>query len=288
MQKFSACMYRLGCAIILIILANYLVSISSQFSEPSIVSLVREDASETKNESVAEKMNRKRKILERGCSMIGTLFEISQNGTAYEDLLTWHARIHDLNYKLSSSNEKCFPPLQYSNTILYQVPGEKSTSLFCLPPKCGTTSYQRALSQQIISLISNSNNKTMQKYVVEIKRDLEPFVKIGESNFDSSDLEKIGKVKFSSEILRAPDVYRIMYRFKNTSFQNPTSFDNGTETTVPIYPNIDYLKNRVINTRNPFSRLNAAWRDKFRIEELSKTDRLKLEMNKIIADLRLG
>ena len=163
MQNVSACMYPLGCAIILIILADYFVLISPQFSEPSLVSLVQEDAFESKNESVAEKMNRKRKILERGCSMIGTLFEISQNGTAYEDLLTWHARIHDLNYKLSPSNEKCFPPLQYSNTILYQVPGEKSTSLFCLPPKCGITSYQRALSQQVTSLITKSNNKTMQK-----------------------------------------------------------------------------------------------------------------------------
>ena len=282
-------MYRLGCAIILIILADYLVAISSQFSESSLVTLVREDASETKNESVAEKMNRKRKILERGCSMIGTLFEISQNGTAYEDLLTWHARIHDVNYKLSPSNEKCFPPLQYSNTILYQVPGEKSTSLFCLPPKCGTTSYQRALSQQVTSLITKSNNKTMQNYVDEIKRDLEQNAEaifFPEGIAVRGDLEKIGKETFSSEILRVPDVYTIMHRFKNISFQNPTSFVNGTETAVPIYPKIDHLKNRVINTRNPFSRLNAAWRDKFRIEELSKTDRLKLEMNKIIADLR--
>ena len=36
-------------------------------------------------------MNRKRKILGRGCSMIATLFKMSQNGISYEDLLTWHA-----------------------------------------------------------------------------------------------------------------------------------------------------------------------------------------------------
>ena len=279
-------MCSFGCAIILILLGDHLANISSEFSKPNIVGLIRKDAFESKNEFVADKMNHKRRILERGCLMIESLFRMSQNGTSYEDLLTWHARIHDLDYHLSPSNEKCYPALQYSTTMLYHVPGEKSTSLFCLPPKCGTTSYQRALSQQIISLISNSNNKTMQKYVVEIKRDLEPFVKIGESNFDSSDLEKIGKVKFSSEILRAPDVYRIMYRFKNTSFQNPTSFDNGTETTVPIYPNIDYLKNRVINTRNPFSRLNAAWRDKFRIEAPHMTTKLNMQMTKTISALR--
>ena len=68
-----------------------------------------------------------------------------------------------------------------------------------------------------------------------------------------------------------PIVYTIMHRYKNSSVQNPTSFDNETETTVQIYQNIDFLKSRVINTRNPFSRLNAAWRGKFRIEELNMT-----------------
>ena len=109
----------------------------------------------------------------------------------------------------------------------------------------------------------------MQKYVDEIKRDLEENAEaifFPEGIAVRGDLEKIGKETFSSEILRAPDVYTIMHRFKNISFHNPTSFVNGTETAVPIYPNIDHLKNRVINTRNPFSRLNAAWRDKFRIE----------------------
>ena len=253
MQNLLAYMYPLGCVIILIILDYFLATISSQLSEPSIVQLT---PLESKKESVAEKMNRKRKILERGCSMIATLYEMSQNGTSYENLLTWHARIHDLNYKLSPSNEKCYPPLRLPKTIFYQVPGEKSTSLFCLPPKCGTTSYQRALSQHIISLIWNSKNESLQTYADQINNILNKspeMVFLGRSG-------KIGKI--TSDLLRAPFVYNIMDRFKNISFQNPMTFVNRNQTTVPIYPEIEHLKKRVINTRNPFSRLNAAWRDK--------------------------
>lgn len=285
MQNVVACIYPLGCAIILIILVNFFAIISPRLYEPSIVELVRTDDFGS-NESVAERMNRKRKILKRGCSMIATLFEMSQNGTSYEDLLTWHARIHDQDYQLSPSDEKCYPPLQYPTTILYHVPGEGSTSLFCLPPKCGTTSYQRALSQQVISLIASSNNKTMLRYVKEIKHDLKnaPYSQMAAHG----DLEKIGKEKISSDFFRAPDVYTIMNIFKDASFQNPTSFlkfknQYGTET-VPIYPNHDYLKKRVINTRNPFNRLNAGWRDKYR--EFLYNTTTKIKFRKDLAILR--
>ena len=275
MQNVLSCIYPFGSAIILIILVNFFAIITPQLSEPSIVELVQPDAFGSKNESVAERMNRKRKILERGCSMIATLFEMSQNGTSYEDLLTWHARIHDLDYQLTPSDEKCYPPLQYPTTILYHVPSGGSMSLFCLPPKCGTTSYQRALSQHVISLIANSNNKTMLTCVDEIKRDLKnaPYSQMAAHG----DLEKIGKDKLSSDFFRAPDVYTIMNIFKDASFQNPTSFVNGTGTTVPIYPNHDYLKKRVINTRNPFNRLNAAWRDKYREYLYNNTTKIKFE-----------
>ena len=275
MQNVLSCIYPFGSAIILIILVNFFAIITPQLSEPSIVELVQPDAFGSKNESVAERMNRKRKILERGCSMIATLFEMSQNGTSYEDLLTWHARIHDLDYQLSPSDEKCYPPLQYPTTILYHVPSGGSMSLFCLPPKCGTTSYQRALSQHVISLIANSNNKTMLTYVDQIKRHLKeaPYSQMAAHG----DLEKIGKEKLSSDFFHAPDVYTIMNIFKDASFQNPTSFVNGTGTTVPIYPNHYYLKKRVINTRNPFNRLNAAWRDKYREYLYNNTTKIKFE-----------
>ena len=91
MQNVLSCIYPFGSAIILIILVNFFAIITPQLSEPSIVELIRTDAFGSKNESVAARMNRKRKILGRGCSMIATLFKMSQNGISYEDLLTWHA-----------------------------------------------------------------------------------------------------------------------------------------------------------------------------------------------------
>ena len=193
--------YPLGCAIILVIFGNFWGSFSSQLSEPSVVELIPvtlepenaaitttmaaqiepikhdetyiqendfeksepfENSEKSEKLEISEKMERKRRILERGCSMVHSLFEMSQNGTSYEDLLTWHSRIHDLSYPLANHrapSENCFPPLQNPdvNLILYQVPvtmRPHSTALFCLPPKCGTTSYQRALVQHITHLMS--------------------------------------------------------------------------------------------------------------------------------------
>ena len=209
--------YPLVCAIILVIFGNFWEQLSSELSEPSVVELIpvtsesdydgiittmavqvehikqdevqseeknSEKSENSENSEISEKMERKRKILERGCSMMHSLFEMSQNGTSYEDLLTWHSRIHDLNYPLAdhrAPNEKCFPPLQLPdvNLILYQVPKKIhpiSTALFCLPPKCGTTSYQRALVQHITHLMSqkscNGNSCFSRYFVKNLKQNL--------------------------------------------------------------------------------------------------------------------
>ena len=147
-----------------------------------------EDAEITEKLEISEKMERKRKILERGCSMVHSLFEMSQNGT-FEDLLTWHTRIHNLSYPLANHrapSEKCFPPLQNPdvNLILYRVPATMrpySTALFCLPPKCGTTSYQRALVQHITHLMSQrscNGTSCFNPYFIEgLKKNLMPVFK---------------------------------------------------------------------------------------------------------------
>ena len=264
MQNLLPYVYPLGCAIILLIFGNLWATISSELSEPSIVEFIPE------KETVSEKMERKRKILQRGCSMISTLFEMSTNGTAYDDLLTWHARIHDLDYSLSpSDDENCYPPLTYWNQIIYLVPGEPEKSLFCLPPKCGTTSYQRALSQYVLGLIANPNKTydslkqlTYHDYAQNIKTRLhkKPYSQL----VSKGGVEKIGQEKISSNDLHAPDVYGIMEIFADSSFVNPSSFVKRNKKTVPIYPDSKHFKKRVVNTRNPFSRLNAAWRDKYR------------------------
>ena len=85
MLSFSKCKYAFGCAFIMMISANFWMQLFETMPE-----LIPEKLSQQKpeNESVSEKMDRKRKILERGCSMIGILFEMSHNGTSYEELLS--------------------------------------------------------------------------------------------------------------------------------------------------------------------------------------------------------
>ena len=108
MLSFSKCKYAFGCAIMLLFFTNYWMPI--QLLEPFPV-LIPEKLSriESQNEAVSVKMNRKRKILERGCSMIGILYEMSQNGTSYENLLALHSRIHDLDFPLRQVFKKIFP-----------------------------------------------------------------------------------------------------------------------------------------------------------------------------------
>ena len=74
-------------------------------------------------ETVEEKMKRKHKILNRGCSMIRSLVEMSKNGTSFEQLISWHERIHNLSYPITADNRDCYPPLQTpgSNLMFYKV-----------------------------------------------------------------------------------------------------------------------------------------------------------------------
>ena len=98
----------MGCAILLLFFTNFWMPL--QLFDPS-TQLYKEDLSQQapEHETVSEKMDRKRKILERGCSMIGTLYEMTQNGTSYERLLALHSRIHDLDIPLSQVFKKMIP-----------------------------------------------------------------------------------------------------------------------------------------------------------------------------------
>jgi len=101
MQTFSTFYYPLGCAITVMVIVNFWATIPLHLFEPGSEFFSEQvSQEESQNETVSEKMDRKRKILERGCSMIPILYEMSQNGTSYETLLAWHARIHDLEYPL--------------------------------------------------------------------------------------------------------------------------------------------------------------------------------------------
>ena len=150
------------------------------------------------------------------------------------------------------------------------------SALFCLPKKCGTTSYQRALSAHLTNLITT--NPTMKTYADKIK----PAV-WSAADKNKFILEKIGNEKISSDDLTALIVYKIMSNFQDFSLVNPMTFVKKNNSTVPIYPPEEQVRKRVINTRNPFSRLNAAWRDKFR-ERWYK--RNTFEFQEDLADLK--
>ena len=74
-------------------------------------------------ETTKDKMKRKHKILNRGCSMIRSLVEMSENGTSFESLISWHERIHNLSYPIAPDNRDCYPPLQQpgNNLMFYKV-----------------------------------------------------------------------------------------------------------------------------------------------------------------------
>ena len=66
-----------------------------------------------------QRMGLKRKILKRGCSMVKSLYEMSTNGTSFEELFEWHKRIENISFPLSNDRKNCFPPyLGYSASLI--------------------------------------------------------------------------------------------------------------------------------------------------------------------------
>ena len=282
MQRFY--IHPLGCAIVILIFGHFFFktgSFSSKLNSDQPIPVKHDEPKIQQKLEISEKIERKHRILKRGCSMMRSLFEMSQNGTSYENLITWHARIHDLNYPLgeSQSNEDCFPPLQSPNTnlVFYRVPdkGPNTAALFCLPPKCGTTSYQKALVQHITHILTekrcnsedemkintNPENACFNQFFLQHLKN-----KLRNLNANREFVEKIGNEKIVSDEVRSPAVYWFMNFFKEINFVNPMTFLDRNGTTTPIYHELQSSEKRILNTRNPFSRLYAAWGDKFRTE----------------------
>ena len=112
------------------------------------------------------------------------------------------------------------------------------SAYFALPPKCGTTSYQRAVGAEL----SQFNRSQAQ---------LRP------------ELNHAFSVPLTASDLHAPRIYDIMTNFAADDVLRPTvvTTDEGTRK--------EYAKRKpvpaIVNTRHPFSRLYAAWSDKFNL-----------------------
>ena len=88
-------------------------------------------------------------------------------------------------------------------------------------------------------------------------------------------LIKIGNVKIPSDEVTSPNVYWFMNEFKQVQFVNPMTFLERNGKTTPIYPQLSPHEKRILNTRNPFSRLYAAWSDKLRDKYYEKVPEVR-------------
>ena len=75
-----------------------------------------------------ERMKLKRTILKRGCLMVKSLYEMSQNGTSYETLLKWHQRVENTSYPIHEDGKDCYPPFfgNQLNLVMYQIHTENA------------------------------------------------------------------------------------------------------------------------------------------------------------------
>lgn len=171
-------------------------------------------------ESVEEKMIRKREILKRACSIKSTLVEMSQNGSSYEMLLEWHKKIHNLDIDIEPDNKICWPPLQRPDTRMfhYKLPIYESPPLFCLPPKCGTTSYQRALASEIATGLSDNYNGTLKYQRSSCDREIYAPEFCRALKLMSP---KYKKTPPSSDKVHSPEVYLFMNSFIPYTILNP-------------------------------------------------------------------
>lgn len=74
-------------------------------------------------EETEDRMGLKRTILNRGCSMVKSLYEMSTNGTSFEELLKWHQRIENISFPLSNDGKNCYPPFldPAIPMVMYQI-----------------------------------------------------------------------------------------------------------------------------------------------------------------------
>ena len=90
---------------------------TSRLHDSNVISMElekRNSIEQTKN-----RMELRRTILKRGCSMVKSLHEMSTNGTSFEKLFEWHKRIENISFPISNDEKNCFPPyLGYSASLV--------------------------------------------------------------------------------------------------------------------------------------------------------------------------
>ena len=103
-----------------------LLQILNRLHHNDVISMKSEKSSSF--EETEQRMGLKRTILNRGCSMVKSLYEMSTNGTSFEELLTWHQRIENISFPLSNDRKNCYPPFldPAAPLVMYQIHTENS------------------------------------------------------------------------------------------------------------------------------------------------------------------
>ena len=92
--------------------------------------------------------------------------------------------------------------------------------MFCLPPKCGTTSYQRALASQLTNEFL-TYNRTKKLFKMDDRRE-KWLIKQAKASFNGSNIaDLIGKRQLTSDEITSPAVYHFMSKYIPSAIVNP-------------------------------------------------------------------
>lgn len=163
-------------------------------------------------------MKQRARIRRHGCHYIKLINDLIESNAGLDELMSFHRAIYELkqpeNYDRAGS---CRPP--FLNTSSLRTLDKPWNILICLPPKCGTTNWQRAMT-------------------------------VLKMNYPDDLDVKEGDIK--PEDLTAPKLYKELDTFIVSKGNKPRQRE------------IDATFTKILNGRNPFTRLFSAWNDKSR------------------------
>ena len=87
-------------------------------------------------------MKRRAAIRRHGCQFIQLIHNLIESEAELEELMNFHRAIYTLQEPVNSDQARsCRPP--YLNNSDIRLIEEPWNIMICLPPKCGTTNWQR-------------------------------------------------------------------------------------------------------------------------------------------------
>ena len=110
---------------------------SSKIS-PTITTRTHQDSA-----SVEAKFDQRKKIYQHGCKFVADIQALMKSEPQLDSLLEFHRQIYNLEYPEKKVSNKCHRYSHRDHTSVRIV--NKYGIAMCLPPKCGTSNWQRAL-----------------------------------------------------------------------------------------------------------------------------------------------